>query len=69
LPQETDIQIVEDDVVPTTTPIVSSSKVNYKKLSLDKLRSLVIEKGLEGGTGTDDFAKLKKADLVKLLES
>ena len=63
-----EIQPVEEDVVLTTATNVSSSKVNYKKLSLDKLRSLVTEKGLGGGS-SDDFAKLKKADLVKLLEA
>jgi len=37
--------------------------VDYKKLSLNKLRSIVSEKGL-----SDDVNKLKKQDLLKLLE-
>jgi len=40
--------------------IVDSS--DYKKLSLNKLRSVVIEKGL-----SKDASKLKKPDLLKLL--
>ena len=38
--------------------------IDYKKLSLNKLRSIVSEKGL-----SDDVNKLKKQDLIKLLES
>jgi|APGre2960657423_1045063.scaffolds.fasta_scaffold50654_2 hypothetical protein len=41
---------------------VDMSVIDYKKLSLNKLRSIVSEKGL-----TDDVNKLKKNELLKLL--
>jgi hypothetical protein len=39
-----------------------SDVTDYKKLSIQKLRSIVTEKGLAG-----DTSKLKKHDLFKLL--
>jgi len=38
--------------------------IDYKKLSLNKLKSVVLEKGL-----TSDPSKLKKQDLLKLLNA
>lgn len=43
--------------------IKETVKIDYKKFALNKLRSMVTEKGL-----TDDASKLKKQDLIKLLE-
>jgi hypothetical protein len=40
----------------------TSENVDYKKLALPKLRSVVVEKGL-----VDDSSKLKKGELLKLL--
>jgi hypothetical protein len=41
----------------------NTSNIDYKKLSLPKLRSVVTEKGL-----ATDTSKLKKNELLKLLE-
>jgi hypothetical protein len=43
--------------------IKESLKIDYKKFALNKLRSMVIDKGF-----TSDASKLKKQDLIKLLE-
>jgi hypothetical protein len=43
---------------------VNEGVVDYKKLQLPKLRSVVVEKGLASNT---DVAKLKKTELFKLL--
>ena len=43
--------------------IKESLKIDYKKFALNKLRTMVIDKGL-----TSDSSKLKKQDLIKLLE-
>ena len=40
--------------------------IDYKKLQLPKLRSLAVEKGL---TSNSEASKLKKQDLLKMLES
>jgi hypothetical protein len=42
----------------------SIEKIDYKKLQLPKLKSIVVEKGL---TTASDASKLKKAELLKLL--
>ena len=42
---------------------IHADSVDYKKLPLPKLRSIVTDKGL-----TDDASKLKKQELLKLLE-
>jgi hypothetical protein len=42
----------------------SVEKIDYKKLQLPKLKSIVVEKGL---TTASDASKLKKAELLKLL--
>jgi hypothetical protein len=39
--------------------------IDYKKLQLPKLRNIAIEKGL---TTTTEASKLKKTDLIKMLE-
>jgi hypothetical protein len=39
-------------------------KIDYKKLQLPKLKSIVVEKGL---ASSSDASKLKKAELLKLL--
>jgi len=39
-------------------------KNNYKNLSIQKLRSIIIQKGL-----SNDASKLKKNDILKMLES
>ena len=43
---------------------VNEGVVDYKKLQLPKLRSVVVEKGLASNT---DVARLKKTELFKLL--
>jgi hypothetical protein len=43
--------------------IKQSVKIDYKKFALNKLRSMVVDKGL-----SSDTSKLKKQDLIKLLE-
>ena len=43
-------------------PNTENSEIDYKKLSLPKLRSIVLEKGL-----SNDTSKLKKNELLKLL--
>jgi len=42
---------------------IHTDSVDYKKLPLPKLRSIVTDKGL-----VDDASKLKKQELLKLLE-
>ena len=42
----------------------STEKIDYKKLQLPKLKSIVVEKGL---VSSSDASKLKKAELLKLL--
>jgi hypothetical protein len=42
---------------------IENSEIDYKKFSLPKLRSIVLEKGL-----SNDTSKLKKNELLKLLE-
>lgn len=65
-------EVVEDEVqeviltsVNELTPKSSTSK-NYKRLSLEKLRTLITEKNISVDT---DIMKMKKNDLVNLLES
>ena len=45
---------------------VEPEHIDYKKLQLPKLRSIVVEKGL---TTNSEAAKLKKQDLLKMLET
>jgi hypothetical protein len=42
----------------------SEDNIDYKKLQLAKLRSIVVEKGL---TNNSEASKLKKPELLKLL--
>jgi hypothetical protein len=44
-------------------PISTSDETDYKKMPINKLRTIVIEKGI-----LEDPSKLKKPELVKLLE-
>ena len=46
--------------------IVLSSELDYKKMSIQKLRQLVSEKGL---APSSDASKMKKPELLKLLEA
>jgi len=48
-----DLEIIEDN-----------HKTDYKKLTINKLKEIVVSKGI-----TNDVSKLKKNDLLKLLES
>jgi hypothetical protein len=43
-----------------------AEQIDYKKLQLPKLRSIAVEKGL---TSNSEASKLKKQDLLKMLES
>jgi hypothetical protein len=49
-----------------TFKIVLSSELDYKKMSIQKLRQLVSEKGLAPSSET---SKMKKPELLKLLET
>ena len=49
-----------------TFKIVLSSELDYKKMSIQKLRQLVSEKGL---APSSDASKMKKPELLKLLEA
>jgi hypothetical protein len=58
---ENDIEIESEDL--TDLNVKNVEVLDYKKLSLNKLRSIVTEKGI-----ITDASKLKKNDLLKLLE-
>ena len=49
-----------------TFKIVLSTELDYKKMTITKLRQIVTEKGL---TPSSEASKLKKPDLLKLLEA
>ena len=51
-----------DDIALILTNSTAENKIDYKKMSLNKLRDLVIEKGL-----VVDASKLKKNDILKML--
>jgi hypothetical protein len=66
-------QLLEENVIPSSSDFKTISvnlgeenedSIDYKKLQLAKLRSIVVEKGL---TNNSDASKLKKPDLLKLL--
>jgi hypothetical protein len=68
-------QLLEGTSIPSSSDLKTISinlgeenedSIDYKKLQLAKLRSIVVEKGL---TNNSDAAKLKKPDLLKLLGS
>jgi hypothetical protein len=65
--------ILEESSMPTSSDLKTISinlgeehedSIDYKKLQLAKLRSIVVEKGL---TNNSDASKLKKPELLKLL--
>jgi hypothetical protein len=65
--------LLEETVIPSSSDLKTISinlgeeneeSIDYKKLQLAKLRSIVVEKGL---TNNSDASKLKKPDLLKLL--
>ena len=58
---EEEIEIESEDV--SDINIKNVEVLDYKKLSLNKLRSIVTEKGV-----VTDASKLKKHELLKLLE-
>jgi hypothetical protein len=67
--EEEPLQLVENDFIPEETTkneksikIDLGEAIDYKKLTLQKLKSIVTEKGL-----ATDTSKLKKPDLLKLL--
>ena len=59
--QENDIEVESEDL--TDLNVKNIEVLDYKKLSLNKLRSIVTDKGI-----ITDASKLKKNDLLKLLE-
>ena len=62
--QENDVEIESEDLTDLTDLNVKNIEVlDYKKLSLNRLRSIVTEKGI-----ITDASKLKKHELLKLLE-
>ena len=69
--EQTDLQVAVDDVLNLKNVIIDdlgevedihSSKSDYKKMSLNKLRDLVVSKNVVA-----DASKLKKNDILKLL--
>ena len=63
--EEEPFQLVEGDFIKNEKSIkidLGEESTEYKKLSLQKLKSIVTEKGL-----ATDTSKLKKPDLLKLL--
>jgi hypothetical protein len=65
--------LLEETAIPSSSDLKTISinlgeetdeSIDYKKLQLAKLRSIVVEKGL---TNNSDASKLKKPDLLKLL--
>jgi hypothetical protein len=66
--------VVEESVIPSSSDLKTISinlgeenledNIDYKKLQLQKLRSIVVEKGL---TNNSEASKLKKPELLKLL--
>jgi hypothetical protein len=61
LEDKEEFEIESEDV--SDVNIKNIEVLDYKKLSLNKLRSIVIEKGV-----VTDASKLKKHELLKLLE-
>jgi hypothetical protein len=68
------VETIEDERVQEVNPNLKTisvnlgvveEKIDYKKLQLPKLRSIVVEKGMLTST---EAAKMKKPDLLKLLE-
>ena len=58
-----DISIkLTDDYADLSSSAVDKDKIDYKKMSINKLREVAVEKGL-----VVDASKLKKNDILKLL--
>jgi hypothetical protein len=58
-----DISIkLTDDYIDLSSSAVDKDKIDYKKMSINKLREVAVEKGL-----VVDASKLKKNDILKLL--
>ena len=55
--------IQENNISLDTIQSVEETEIDYKKLPLNKLRTIIVEKGL-----VDDASKLKKQALLQLLE-
>ena len=78
LEEQEDINLKSEDIIQGSTiveetqqeelitdiSIVKKEVIDYKKMSLTKLRTIVLEKGL-----SDNISKLKKNDLLQILES
>ena len=78
LEEQEDINLKSEDIIHGSTiveetqpeelitdiSIVKKEVIDYKKMSLTKLRTIVLEKGL-----SDNISKLKKNDLLQILES
>jgi hypothetical protein len=58
-----DLKTVHIDLEDNTNIFLQNNEVNYKKMSVQQLRNIVKEKGL-----ATDASKLKKPDLLKMLE-
>ena len=59
------IEEIQQEELITDINIVKKEVTDYKKMSLTKLRTIISEKGLS----TDNISKLKKNELIQLLES
>jgi hypothetical protein len=58
------VEETQQEELITDISIVKKEVIDYKKMSLTKLRTIVLEKGL-----SDNISKLKKNDLLQILES
>ena len=62
--EKVDESVESESVATTESNTIETSKEIYRKMTLSALKSLVISKGL-----ASDPSKMKKNDLLKLLES
>lgn len=58
------VEETQQEELITDISIVKKEVIDYKKMSLTKLRTIVLEKGL-----SDNISKLKKNELLQILES
>lgn len=57
-------ELKEDELVDANETKQTDTEVDYKKMQLPKLRSIIVEKGLASNS---DASKMKKGELLKLL--
>jgi len=57
-------EVVTDEIEQTPVPSIKEKEESYKRLNVNQLKAIVVSKGI-----TTDTSKLKKNDLIKLLEN